>query len=169
MRDSQVTTCPRGCCQIWLSTFLPTRGKRERCQFRRGERLRAGVFIYDPAQKKVLLIQSCGQHWGPPKGGVRTDETLLEGALREVREETGLTLSPDLFPSHPYSLDRSAHYYYLELPETWMTENIPVRDNDGSGLTWIRLECLPCLSRYGSVTRHCRVLLRRFLGVELEK
>lgn len=40
-----------------------------------------------------LLIQSCKGEWGFPKGHVETNESDLEAALREIREETGITVN----------------------------------------------------------------------------
>lgn len=45
---------------------------------------------------KVLLIhQKNGDFWGFPKGHIEDGETEVEGALREVREETGLIVEID--------------------------------------------------------------------------
>ena len=39
----------------------------------------------------ILLIRDRYRHWGFPKGHVEREETAADAALREVREETGLT------------------------------------------------------------------------------
>jgi 8-oxo-dGTP diphosphatase len=53
------------------------------------------VFGLDDEDLKVLLIQRdiepFAGHWALPGGFVKMDETLEESALRELREETGLT------------------------------------------------------------------------------
>ena len=41
-------------------------------------------------KNKVLLIKQTKGHWGFPKGHVEKDETEIETAIREVKEETGL-------------------------------------------------------------------------------
>ena len=52
------------------------------------------IFGFDGHQLKVLLIKRgiapFKDHWAFPGGFLRMDETLEEGALRELNEETGL-------------------------------------------------------------------------------
>jgi 8-oxo-dGTP pyrophosphatase MutT (NUDIX family) len=44
-------------------------------------------------RNKILLIRGSGGKWSFPKGRRRENETFLEGALREAKEEAGLDLS----------------------------------------------------------------------------
>lgn len=44
---------------------------------------------------EILLIKHNGGHWAFPKGHVEAGETEEETALREVQEETGLTVKLD--------------------------------------------------------------------------
>ena len=52
------------------------------------------IFTYEDRQLKVLLVRRGGEpfkgSWAFPGGFLRNDETAAEGALRELREETGL-------------------------------------------------------------------------------
>lgn len=50
--------------------------------------LGAGAVVFSPAG--VVLLQHADGSWLFPKGHVEPGETLLETALREVAEETGL-------------------------------------------------------------------------------
>ena len=52
-------------------------------------RVRAGV-------REWLLIQHQAGHWAFPKGHPEADETDLQAAVREVREETGLQAGRDV-------------------------------------------------------------------------
>ncbi|MFJ5308450.1 GNAT family N-acetyltransferase [Streptomyces sp. NPDC088350] len=54
----------------------------------------ARVAVLDPAGSVFLFCYESvetGIHWSLPGGGLETDETPREGALRELREETGWT------------------------------------------------------------------------------
>ena len=54
-----------------------------------------GVIVYrkSSGQIELLLIQNrFGGHWSFPKGHVEGEETEVQTALREVKEETGLDI-----------------------------------------------------------------------------
>lgn len=58
-------------------------------------RLSCGIVILNPG-RELLLCHVTGQgHWDLPKGGMDAGETPLEAALRETREETGLSLAAE--------------------------------------------------------------------------
>jgi putative (di)nucleoside polyphosphate hydrolase len=58
-------------------------------------RLSCGILILSE-QRELLLCHVTGQdHWDLPKGGARADESPLQAALRETREETGLELAAE--------------------------------------------------------------------------
>lgn len=68
-------------------------------------RIRASVII--PDGERVLLVEAyaleerpsvgglSGHYWEFPGGSLEGDESVLEGAAREAREETGLAIVPD--------------------------------------------------------------------------
>jgi len=43
-------------------------------------------------ENKILIVKNCGGTWSLPSGGVEQGETLEQAAVREVAEETGLTI-----------------------------------------------------------------------------
>lgn len=54
-----------------------------------------GALVYRNGKEKLQLLiirHKMGGHWSFPKGHVEKNETELETALREVKEETGLTI-----------------------------------------------------------------------------
>ena len=56
-----------------------------------------GAIIANPTDSnQILLIQhKNGKHWAFPKGHMEPGETEEQTALREIREETGLSVSLD--------------------------------------------------------------------------
>jgi 8-oxo-dGTP diphosphatase len=53
----------------------------------------AGVVIDENGRILVIQRRDNG-HWEPPGGVLERDEPIVEGLLREVREETGLVVEP---------------------------------------------------------------------------
>lgn len=84
--------------------------------------LSAGVVVIrriDDAWRFLLL--RAYQHWDFPKGLVEADETPLQGACREVAEETTLTglhfaWGTEFFETGPYWHGKVARYYLAEAP-----------------------------------------------------
>jgi 8-oxo-dGTP pyrophosphatase MutT (NUDIX family) len=53
----------------------------------------AGVVI-DENERTLVIQRRDNGHWEPPGGVLERDESIIEGLLREVREETGLIVEP---------------------------------------------------------------------------
>jgi 8-oxo-dGTP pyrophosphatase MutT (NUDIX family) len=69
-------------------------------QIRSGVRVAARVLLVD-AEQRLLLFQGVDPHvpdetfWFTAGGGLEPGEELLDGALRELREETGMRVAAD--------------------------------------------------------------------------
>lgn len=80
-----------------------------RCLKRRMRYVRAAGGIVADDSGRLLLILRNGR-WDLPKGKVEPGETLLQGALREVEEETGIQVLP--LPAAPAPI-KTYHLFNL--------------------------------------------------------
>ena len=87
--------------------------------------LSAGVVIVriEQGQPRYLMLRAFN-YWDFPKGVVETGEDPQQAAIREVKEETGLTLTLGDFrwgkgyqETAPYGLGKIARYYLAESRE----------------------------------------------------
>jgi 8-oxo-dGTP pyrophosphatase MutT (NUDIX family) len=146
--------CVNGCCWIHKRENYPA---QVRWDFRhKYNRPKAGVFVHDPIEKRILLVQSRGMKWGPPKGTVEyTDDNIIDCALRELLEETGITMKTDDLVNDSVQLFQisRATYFYV------MRSVCPVepKDIDITGYTWIKTNCAKQLD----LNSHCKQLLKK--------
>ena len=93
-----------------FSLMFPSRGDwpegKLQYEFRKFKRSipRAGAVILNKEMDMIFLVRGKGQRaiWGFPKGKTLSSETLLETAVREGEEETGIDISGMLTESTPF-------------------------------------------------------------------
>jgi len=169
-----INTCDNKCCNYLISDYkcpvwLEEDWDKWRSENESSNRIKkSGAFIVDPSTKKILLVQSRGQFWGPPKGSLNKEEDVMIGAIREVKEETGIILNSKQLDKF-YVVKGRALYYYLELKEEPIKIQSHIKDNDANGIGWFNLECLPTLIKDGKITinRHTKILIKKFFGIEI--
>ena len=59
-----------------------------------GVRPSVSAVLFDRRRRLLLQQRSDGGQWGLPGGSVEIGESVSEAVVREVREETGLTVAP---------------------------------------------------------------------------
>ena len=101
------------------------------------------------AEGRVLVVSQHGTSWSLPKGHLEEGESALEAALREIREETGVTQLEFVRPLGSYSRyrigadggeDRSElKTIHLFLFRTGATELAPI-DADNPEARWVERE-----------------------------
>ncbi len=97
-------------------------------------------------------------------GSLEDGESEIECAIREVIEETGITITEEVLTRPPIRICNSVTYFYLEMNECSI--KIEKNDqNDATGIAWIKPECLKKSIESGNITltSHFRILAR-FLG-----
>jgi 8-oxo-dGTP pyrophosphatase MutT (NUDIX family) len=93
----------------------------------RPTRLSAGVVVVreTPAGWRFLLLRAFN-HWDFPKGMVEAGETPLDGAVREVKEETligdlSFAWGEEFMQTGPYSRGKVARYYLAKTATSEVT------------------------------------------------
>lgn len=161
--------CIDGCCNVVVDTFKWIDKLNYPAESFRTHN-RAGVFPYDSTTGKILLVQSCGLLWGPPKGGVYENESIAEGARRELYEETGINIDIEVFNSSTPSRVRTNTYLYFmdvgECPIKTEKNTDGASYNDVSGHMWVSLSCLVDMCKVGTVklTKQCKMMIGRFVN-----
>lgn len=79
----------------------------------------AGIVVYrmHEGQTLYLILQYAAGHWDFPKGHMDPGETKEETAVRELREETGLTahIDPGFEMSFSYSFMQNGDQHFKEV------------------------------------------------------
>lgn len=90
----------------------------------------------------LVLKHKSGGHWSFPKGHVENDETETQTALREIREETGLSVqllngfrqAVEYFPSPNV---KKQVVYFLGYAKN---DNVKKQEEEISEIKWVKLE-----------------------------
>jgi len=111
-------------------------------------RVGIGVFVWKDG--KFLMGKRYGSHghdtWSIPGGHLEFDETIKQGAAREVKEETGmlvnnvrfLTMTEDFFP------DKNKHYLTVWVDSDWVSGEPTITEPEISEyLEWYDFSTLP--------------------------
>lgn len=153
--------CPNGCCDILVE---PTNNFIQKNIYYNRNKKKAGVFMYDPSLKKILLVQSNNNLWGPPKGTLNYNETVKDCALREVYEETGITVLPEKF-TKAININNRATYFYMEKQVCHVQIPKNIYHNDATGISWINIHCLKdCIKNNIIIlSKHCKIILNYFI------
>lgn len=163
--------CEEGCCNYLISDYKhpATFQKNDNWKEKEHKIKKAGAFIVDIESHKILLVQSRGQYWGPPKGSIDPDEKIDDCAIREVKEETGLEISKEDLDKY-YVVKGKALYYFINMKETEIKVQNHIQDNDANGIGWFNVDCLSDLINQEKITinQHCKILIKKFLSIDIQ-
>lgn len=160
----QTYYCREGCCPVKIKTYMKTPR-----YFNRNYR-KAGAFIYDPKEESVLLVQSRGHLWGPPKGTLNLGELEPNCAIREVKEETGLDIVTTDF-KRAVKVRNNSIYYYIEMDMCEINVQNTIEDNDANGITWIKIKCLENAISDGNIVlnHYAKIVFHKLLNKNFPK
>jgi 8-oxo-dGTP pyrophosphatase MutT (NUDIX family) len=134
--------------------------------------LGAGVLIYAPLSDRFLLqkrgprVEDAGQ-WDYFGGGVDPGENVFQGAVRELEEEGGITVSTDdLFPMAIFGKDMSkklgGYHIFVVIVEDEIQPNLNYdadAHDEVAGAKWLgqdELSKAPIHKRVSTLLRHQR-------------
>lgn len=154
--------CDKGCCNInvkkYIKYYNPIRDVDRNSK--------AGVLLYDEELNMVLLVQSRGNLWGIPKGTLYKDETFMNGAIREVFEETGILLESNVLDTYIKIRDKQCFYYFTKYKRCDVRVQDHIHGNDANSIGWINIDCLRIFidNSVIKLNKHTEVVLEKFLN-----
>jgi 8-oxo-dGTP pyrophosphatase MutT (NUDIX family) len=158
-------SCDNKCCNYKISPYTHVKwDNNDNWKKPSSKIIKAGCFVLDKVSNKILLVQSRGQLWGPPKGTIQDEETYENCAVREVLEETGINVKHKDFMGYTI-VKNKAIYYDIEMKETEIEPQIQIKDNDANGIGWFNIDCLDTLIKDNkiNINQHTKILLKKFL------
>jgi ADP-ribose pyrophosphatase YjhB (NUDIX family) len=169
MNQIERKNCKKGCCTYKIAQYIDPEYNDiwiEPVQ----KFKKAGCFIHDTKTKKILLVQSNGVLWGPPKGGIKINESVSDAAIREVYEETGLVVDKkELTNANETIIKAESVYYTIERDDMELDPQVHNNhNNDANGIGFFNIECLKELtdSQVVKLNLHCKLLIKKILGID---
>jgi 8-oxo-dGTP diphosphatase len=106
-----------------------------------------GALIYAKSTNRYLfLLRNKSRHagsWGIVGGKIETNETVIQGLVREIQEEIGVDYTNHKFiPLETFTADNRKFVYYTFLVST-VEEFVPTLNGEHRGYCWVELNDHP--------------------------
>lgn len=152
--------CKKGCCTLYVSRYIP---KEYNDDYKKYNKKKAGIILFDTDSKSILIVQSRGKYWGFPKGTKNDDETIKECAIRETMEETGINVNPDHLNQEKI-INNKATYYFLNFTKCDVIPQTHILDNDANSIGWININCLQNMLKNDDIrfNQQCKRALNKY-------
>ncbi|WP_226669651.1 NUDIX hydrolase [Metabacillus litoralis] len=103
----------------------------------------AYAFIYKEDANKVLMVNNKGGGWSLPGGAVEPGETLEQAVIREVKEETSLTIEAGdiIAVNEAFFIEKGHHALFITFKATVIEGEISIIDSDEiSEIEWVDIQ-----------------------------
>jgi len=118
-----------------------------------------GCICISPNNRILLVKGRKGQIWSFPKGHRETkDKTTLACALRELKEETGISLKHDYIAHKKY---KAGEYYIFPVTEEYRT--FPIDTYEVDDASWFSYEEICELKKNIDVSLFCQHIQKKIL------
>lgn len=103
----------------------------------------AYAFIYNEVENKILMVNNNGGGWSLPGGAVERGETLEQAVIREVKEETSLTIEAEevIAVNEAFFKERGHHALFITFKAKIIDGEISIIDRDEiSEIKWVDIQ-----------------------------
>lgn len=103
----------------------------------------AYAFIYKEDEKKILMVNNKGEGWSLPGGAVEQEETLEQAVIREVKEETNLTIEAGevIAVNEAMFKEKGHHALFITFKAKVIEGEISIIDKDEiSKVEWVDIQ-----------------------------
>ncbi len=154
-----IKNCKKMCCTLFISDYIENSNK----VIDNIRKFKSGIILHNTHEDKILLVQSRGNLWGFPKGSFEENENFKTCALRELKEETGISIDITELNKF-YKINQEVKYFYVEYNENKEINIQNTNGNDANSIGWINLDCLNTLVEEGDIKLnfHAKKCLKKF-------
>ncbi|MDQ0160659.1 NUDIX hydrolase [Alkalibacillus salilacus] len=103
----------------------------------------AYAFIYKEDENNILMVNNKGGSWSLPGGAVEQGETLEEAVIREVKEETNLTIEVGeiIAVNEAMFKENGHHALFITFKAKVIEGEISIIDKDEiSEIEWVNIQ-----------------------------
>nr|WP_026682894.1 NUDIX hydrolase [Priestia megaterium] len=103
----------------------------------------AYAFIYKEDENKILMVNNKGGGWSLPGGAVEQGKTLEQAVIREVKEETSLTIKAGeiIAVNEAFFKEKGHHALFITFKAKVIEGEISIIDRDEiSEIEWVDIQ-----------------------------